>query len=370
MAETQPKSSERRQKLLLVLVTVIALVLVGWALKYTRVVTMPLVFGFFVTLLVWPIYAWLRQRLPDRLWWLGLLLTMLLILLALSSVFGIVWYALRRVINADLEQRTQGLREQWQQMESWLSERNLPTPTEMGGGLLGERAADWAAYVVQSLTDLAAMLVLIFFFVLLMLLEADNWRRKTRQALRNPMNRDVLDAMQAASFQVRQFLLVQALVAFISAVAAGLWLWAIGVPFPLLWAVLTFLLDFVPSVGSILSGLMATAVALLALGWGPALLTAAGLFTIEQIMGNYVDPLMKAHRMEISPLIVLPSVMFWGWVWGAAGAVLAVPITATLIIVFAHIPTMRPAALMLSRTSDEEALMKQTHGDHTPAPGS
>ena len=364
---SSPPSSDRLLKILIVLTAVIALILTGWALKYTRVVTMPLVFGFFVALLMRPVQVWLEKKLPDRLWWLALALTMLTILLALSAFFGVVWYAVQRISGQEIRRYGEQIRSYWQSVEGWLAERNLPVSQDGGGGMLMDQLAAAAGWLLYSLTDLAAMLVLIFFFVLLMLLEASRWKRKTRAAV-NHHHGDVTDTIEAAAQQVRRFLLVQTFIAFTTAVAAGLWLWIIGVPFPLVWALLTFLLDYIPSVGSILSGALATLVALAALGWWKAILTAAGLVTIEQIMGNYVDPLLKSKRMGISPVVVLVSVLFWAWVWGAAGAVLAVPITATLIIICAHIPSLRPIALLLSTTADEEKLIRETSGTHNHSP--
>ncbi|MFZ3585231.1 AI-2E family transporter, partial [Loktanella sp. DJP18] len=87
---------------------------------------------------------------------------------------------------------------------------------------------------------------------------------------------------------------------------------------------------------------------------------AAGIFAIEQIIGNYVDPRVQGRQVSLSPLVVLITLLVWSWVWGVAGAILAVPITIATMIVCAFVPPLRPFALLLSNASDYDSLDRQT----------
>lgn len=80
-------------------------------------------------------------------------------------------------------------------------------------------------------------------------------------------------------------------------------------------------------------------------------------------MGNFVDPRWVGRRLSLSPLVVLAAVVFWGWVWGVAGALLAVPMTAAVVVACAHVPSLAPLALLLSRTSSIEQMTRRTHSD-------
>jgi AI-2 transport protein TqsA len=353
----------RQDRILIVLLSIIVAILVGAALSATQLVTMPLAFAFFVTVVVWPIHQGIRRRLPAGLWWLGVAAAMLVILLALALFGGGVWLVGHQ-LAADterLEQYREQWQQQWQQAMAWLRSLGLAVPGEDGGALITQMI-DWAQVAVRSATGLAVGLILIFFFVLLMLVEADHWRRKSEKAMSEAGADGVLDAVAATTRQVRAFLLVQAIVASITALATAVWLWTMGVPFVPLWTLLTFLVDFVPNLGPTLAGILISGVALVTLGWTPALITAVGLLAIQQFFGNYVNPVLMGRRLMISPLVVLLSVVFWAWIWGPGGAVIAVPITATLIIACAHVPALRPIAVMLSRTADERELDRQTQG--------
>ena len=343
-------------RVVIVLLSVIVAILAGATLRATYFVTMPLVFAFFTTILVWPVHQGLRQRLPPRFGWVGTALTMMGIILVLGGFLGgstLVVYSVTGGRGEELLEEWGGL---WGNLLEWLRVRDLPVPGEIGEGRFIGTIADWAGGAALTLSGLTTILVLVVFFTLLMLVEANHWKEKSRTALPSA---EFGDIMGAINLQVRTFLLVQAFVAFITAVVTALWLWAMGMPFVMLWALLTFLFDFVPNVGPTAAGILISLMALVLLGWERALITALGILAIQQFFGNYVDPMLKGRRMSISPLVVLLSVVFWAWIWGPAGALLAVPITATLIITCAHVPALRPIALMLSHTADEAELEQQ-----------
>jgi AI-2 transport protein TqsA len=352
-----------QSRILIVLLSIVALVLVVAGLRATYYVSMPLVFAFFVTVLVWPMHDAMQRRLPDKIWWLSVVATLGMILAVLGAFVGAMWFAIYRIAGDRFDQYRQRGQMQWQQIQHWLRERGVPIGNEEGQGVGFTQLGEWAHATLMGASGLITVMVLIILFVVLMLIEAHHWKAKSRRAMPRDRSDSLLDAMDAITRQVRTFLLVQAMISFMAASVTGIWLLIMGVPFVLILTLATFLLDFVPNIGPILAGTLVSLVALVTEGVGTAIIVAVGVFIIQQFFGNYLDPILKGRRMSISPLIVLLSVIFWTWVWGPAGAVLAVPITATLIVVCAHIPTLRPIALMLSRTADQRKLMEQTHGD-------
>ncbi len=193
-----------------------------------------------------------------------------------------------------------------------------------------------------------------------MLAETPVWRRKSRTAFRGGRARDVIDTVEVVATKVRRYLLALTAVSLISGVLAWLWLLVLGIDFAFVWGLVTFLLNYIPNVGSIVAVLLATLFVLVQEGWLWALIAFLGRLVTEQIIGNYLQPIIEGRILNISPLVVLVAVIFWGWVWGAAGALLAVPLTATIIIVCAHIEPLKPVALLLSHGGDEDAVAEQT----------
>ena len=106
-------------------------------------------------------------------------------------------------------------------------------------------------------------------------------------------------------------------------------LWSLGVDFPILWGLLAFLLNYVPTIGSIIAAIPPVLLALVQLGLGPALGVAIGFVAINVIMGNAVEPRFMGRGLGLSTLVVFLSLVVWGWILGPVGMLLSVPLTMT-----------------------------------------
>jgi predicted PurR-regulated permease PerM len=126
-----------------------------------------------------------------------------------------------------------------------------------------------------------------------------------------------------------------------------LWLTLIGVDFAALWAMLAFLLNFVPNIGSVIAAIPAVLLALVQLGPGPALLTMVGYMVVNVVIGSLIEPKIMGRGLGLSTLVVFVSLVFWGYVLGPAGMLLSVPLTMVLKIALDSNPQTRPAAILL-----------------------
>jgi AI-2 transport protein TqsA len=338
------------------LLAVIAVILGAAALRASAVVTMPLAFAFFVAVLVHPIQRRLSAGLPSWLGWLSVLVTMLFVVGVLAVAIGLVWFSLPPVASRAPEYLDQ-LQSYWESLRNWAEARDLPLPQDLDWRRLASTIVQplaWSLSWARSALALLAFLVLVFFFTLLMLIEASAWRRKTEAALRARRTAAVLDTVAAVAHKVRRYMLVRTVVGLISAMLATLWLGLLGVDFALFWGLVIFLLNYVPNIGSIISAIPPTVLAFLQFGFGWSLLAAGGLTALNQVMGNFVDPRLEGRTLDMSSLVVLLSVIFWGWIWGIIGALLAVPLTVTIILICAHMPALQPIAVLLSGDVDHE----------------
>jgi hypothetical protein len=138
---------------------------------------------------------------------------------------------------------------------------------------------------------------------------------------------------------VAQYLLAQLLVNVIYAVPVGLGLWAIGVPNPTLWALMTLVLRFVPYIGTILAAAFPLFLAFaVAPGWTAVLWTIALFATVEAVTSNVIEPYIYGSRTGVSPLAIIVAAIFWTWIWGPFGLVLSTPLTVCLVVLGRHIP--------------------------------
>jgi AI-2 transport protein TqsA len=343
----------------------------AWALRQTIWITLPLSISFFVALAVWPICRWVQERAPRRLGFLGHAAAMLVLLAVLVLFFGAVWYVAQRII-AEFPRYADDFQRAWRGAADWANGLGLPIsvpgpPSEgsapdaaAGGDAALDPITGFALTTLNSAWQIFSTLVLIFFFVLLMLIEAHTWRAKLASAFGSGRKEAWLDSVSAIAQRFRLYLVLRTVIGLVTGALYWAWLLLLGVDFALLWGMLAFLLNFIPTLGSFIVFALASLFALTQQSLESALMAAAGLFVIEQVMGNVIEPRVQGRRLSISPLVVLVALLIWGWIWGVVGTLVAVPITVLMIIAFAHIPALRPLALLLSDAESMKGLGEAT----------
>lgn len=341
------------------LLTVIAVAAGIWLLQVTYVVTMPLTAAVFVAAVVWPVYRRVSLAWHGRVAWLAMPVSMAIVLLVLATaaaaLVAAVMYASDR-----FPRYAAVMRERFETGVQWAQARGIPVEGLAGGAAESPGwVASWLTYGLSSLWSLVGLLVLMFFFTALLLVEARRWRDKTNAALEDDGARKVLDTARTVAVRVRRYLVTQSTIGLISAVAQTTFLWLMGVELALVWGLLFLILNYIPNIGSLIAMIPPLVVALVMGGPTRAAAVLAGMSVIETLMGYFVAPWWQGRNLTISPVILLLSVTFWGWLWGPVGAVLAVPLTATIMIGAWHVRVLRPLALFLSGTDDETELRKQ-----------
>jgi AI-2 transport protein TqsA len=191
-------------------------------------------------------------------------------------------------------------------------------------------------------------LVLALGFALLGLAEAGEVRRRIAHLGRGGGARRALDAIDEAAQAFRRYVWVKSLTSAITGVATWLAALAFGLPLAWVWGFLAFLLEYVPSVGSLIAIMPPTLMALAEDGPARAAAVFVTVGAIQIVLGNVVDPRLEGRLMAISPFGVLLSIIFWGWLWGPVGALLAVPLTVAFVIASRHIPGAHGVATVVA----------------------
>ena len=209
-----------------------------------------------------------------------------------------------------------------------------------------------AASILNALKDVLTNVFLIFFTMIFILLEASTGETKVRAAFgRSPESfsrpREFLE-------NLGRYLGIKTIVSIATGLLAGLLNWLIGLDFPLLWAMLAFLLNYVPTIGSIIAAVPAVLLALVQLGPGEALATAMGFAGINVIFGNFLEPKLMGYGVGISPLVIFVGLIFWGFVFGPVGMLLSVPLTMALKLALESDERTRWIAILLGSERDAQ----------------
>jgi predicted PurR-regulated permease PerM len=148
--------------------------------------------------------------------------------------------------------------------------------------------------------------------------------------------------------EIQHFLAIKTLISAATGLTVGVAMWGLGLDFALLWGLLAFLLNFIPNVGSIIAAFPAVVVALLQIGPGAAVLVMVVYVGVNALFGNFLEPMLLGRQLGIATLVVILSLVFWGWVWGPIGMFLSVPLTMALKIGLENSPEFKWVAMLMA----------------------
>jgi AI-2 transport protein TqsA len=331
-----------------VLLTIACLVIVVAGLREAKGMLLPVLVALFLALLAIPPLRRL-QSLGVPAWAAAALVVLAgaLVLAVVTAVVGtsVAGFAEQLpVYRARLDENVRDLL-------AWLGARGIEADQLVGSlntGAVMELVSNTAVELLGALSNLL-LVVLVFTFILL---EAQGFPNKLRRARGKHADDDLSD-YGVAAMQVQKYLATKAWVSLATGIIAGLLCWAAGVDFPLLWALVAFLFNFVPAIGSAIAAVPPALLALVQFGPGRALVVAAGYVVINVVIGNIIEPKIMGRRMGLSTLVVFLSLLFWGWIWGPVGMLLSVPLTVVVKIMLEHSDDFRWVAVLLGPAHDE-----------------
>jgi predicted PurR-regulated permease PerM len=208
---------------------------------------------------------------------------------------------------------------------------------DLAGGILGRSVARLASAVSYVTVVVVALIFL--------LAEMVNFPAKLAQAIGRDADASQYIARISRDFQ--RYLGVKTVVSLGTGLFVGVWVWILGVDFPLLWGLVAFLLNYIPVLGSILAAVPTVLLTLVQLGSGRAALVALGYLAVNILVGNLLEPHLMGRRFGLSPLVVFVALIFWFWVLGPLGMILAVPMTMALKIALDYSERWRWLALLV-----------------------
>ncbi len=189
----------------------------------------------------------------------------------------------------------------------------------------------YTATVLNSLKDVLANGFLIIVTAVFMLLEASSFPKKLREILDSPDRS--LPQFEMITNEIKRYLAFKTWICLATGIIATLLLLAAGVDNAYLWGSLTFLLNYIPTIGSFIAAIPPILLAFVQYGFTRAIIVAIGYVVLNLVIGNFVEPRVMGKGLGLSTLVVFLSLLFWGWVFGPVGMILSVPLTMMTKIV-------------------------------------
>lgn len=192
-------------------------------------------------------------------------------------------------------------------------------------------------------------LVLVIIFLMFMLAGRTALMLRIKRAFAESQADRVIFIINSIENHVQHYLLIKIFVSLLTAVIGGLIIFAGGIDFVVFSAILIFVLNFIPNIGSIIATVFPVLIGLINYGLSlRVLLVGVGLILTQMIIGNIVEPKITGKNLNLSPIVILISLILWGWLWGITGMILAVPLTSAMKIIFEHIEVLKPVASLIS----------------------
>jgi AI-2 transport protein TqsA len=278
-------------------------------------------------------------------WLLSILATFILF-----SISGIVINILIDNIN-NLSENIIAYEQNLNKLNNQLSAQYTVDFMEMWANYVGE--LDFATLLTElltSLTELFGNAFMIGLYVLFLFFEESAFSPKLKALYPNVEKyTDVSKTLDKINQSIGKYLTLKTAVSIITGTASYVALAIIGVDTPLFWAFLIFILNFIPTIGSLIATLFPATIALLQFGDMTHFFVVLGIIGVIQIIvGNIIEPKMMGNSLNVSSLVVILALSFWGMIWGVTGMVLSVPITVIIIILFAQFEVTKPIAILFS----------------------
>lgn len=341
------------KKTIVILVGIIAVIAVGFVLQQLAFVLPHLILAIFLGNIFSPLIDRMRKYgVPMP---IIIILILLIVAAALTGVAYALYLGIDSVVqNAPkyqdrLNELLNGVNSFIQNSSQKLYGKSVDFNWQEMANL--ERISGVAYAIVGSFFSILGDLFLVLLFLIFVLAEARIFRVKIQKAFTNDHALQTLTVVNRIDKEVRQYILSKLLINTINGVANAAIMFSFGVDFALLSAVLAFLLNFIPNIGTFISlGFPILVVLLQFTSWPMIIIIITLLVLVEFFIGNVLEPRIMGHSLNLSPLVVLFSLIFWGWLWGGWGMIMAVPITSVLKIVMQNIEALRPIALLMSET--------------------
>ena len=204
--------------------------------------------------------------------------------------------------------------------------------------------------IINSISDILGNAFMILIYAIFIFLEEKNFKSKLGLLFKDKGQVEKVDQLLTnIKISISKYLGLKTMVSFLTGFLSYIALAIIGIDAPLFWALLIFLLNFIPTIGSLIATIFPMIFCLLQFGeLSQGIMVLIFVGAIQILVGNIIEPKVMGNSMNISPLVTILSLSFWGAVWGITGMILSVPITVILIIIFAQFNSTKRAAILLS----------------------
>ncbi len=296
----------------------VVIVLAG--IKSASEIVVPFLLALFLSIILSPMYSYFNKKgLPNSLS-LTLVIGIFIVLLALvAKLVG----SSAQEFSSSIDFYEQQLSAHFYKFESFSESMGIALPIdELAGMINSKQIMLFASGLVQGMGSMFTNGFVILLTVIFMLLESNHFIQKI-----NYTNENTITHINKIFAQIQEYMVLKALISVFTGFVVWIGLLLVGTDYAFLWAVLAFLLNFIPNIGSIIAAVPAILLTLVQLGSLSALIVTILYAVVNVLIGSVIEPKVMGRGLGLSTLVVFLSLLFWGWLLGMVGMLLSIPLT-------------------------------------------
>ncbi len=337
------------------IVDIAALIIIFAGVIYAKSIITPFLLALFISIICVQPISWLEKKRIPR--WIALVIVILGMVVLFSAFAFLIGGALSS-FSGNLSKYESSLTTIRDSFIQSLNENGINIPPEQLSNLVQPaKILEFTAGALNTLVNMMGNTFVIFLIIIFILLEFGSFSIKAK-AIRK-------ESDKSASYHpvilqnIRHYLGIKTLLCLSTGFLVYLSLLIIGVDYPLLWALIAGLANYIPNIGSIIATIPTVLFALVQLGLSGALWTLGSSLLIHNVLGNFIEPKVMGKGLGLSPLVVFLSLLFWGFVLGIAGMFLSVPFTMTIKIILEQNEKTKWIAVLLGTPAEAKAYLQQ-----------
>jgi len=332
-----------------------AIIIIIAGLKYASSLITPLLLAIFISIICAQPMAWLARKKVSH----GL--SMLIVLTGVNLMLFLIGQLIGRSIGRftnDAPQYAVRLNEIATNAFQSLNELGMNvSPDQLKSIFNVGKVMNTTAGMLGDLGGLMGNIVIVMFIVVFILMELNAFAVKTIAIVDTP-NKS-LNYIPKIGNSIRHYLGIKTLVSLATGVLIWIGLKLIGVEYAGVWAMIAFLLNFIPQIGSFIAMIPAILFALVQVGFGGALGTLIIFVMVNLVIGSIVEPRVMGKGMGLSTLVVFISLIFWGFVFGTVGMFLSVPLTMAIKVILEQNENTKWIAILLGTQKEAEVVIER-----------
>lgn len=268
--------------------------------------------------------------------------------------YSFIFWWIGKLIGSNIDELIQLLPEYQTKVYSIISQAfqytHIPEPKSITEVLQSINLQYVFSLAVWGVTSIFSSAWIILFYVLFILLEYRYFKEKLHLMILDAWKKtQVLEIIDKIKGDIKSYFVIKTIVSFLTALFSYIIMKAFWLDFAIFWSMLIFILNFIPSVWSIIAVMFPALFSLVQFDWYYSfLLMTSGLVWIQMLMWNIIEPRFMWNKLNLSPLVIIISLAFWWSLWWVIGMLLSVPLMVIINIILAKIPVTRPIAILLS----------------------